>query len=59
MKNATMVKDPVCGMDVDTATAAGHSVHKGHTYYFCSSTCKTKFELRPEQYTGAAKGSQS
>lgn len=54
MDNATVVKDPVCGMDVDTATAAGHSEHKGHTYYFCSSTCKQKFGLRPEQYVGAA-----
>jgi YHS domain-containing protein len=58
MKEATLVKDPVCGMDVDTATAAGHSVHKGQTYYFCSSTWRTKFELRPEQYVSAPGKSQ-
>jgi YHS domain-containing protein len=29
-----VVKDLVCGMDVETATAAGHSEYKGHTYYF-------------------------
>lgn len=52
MKNATAVKDPVCGMDVDTATAAGHSEYKGQTYYFCSATCKAKFGVHPEQYTG-------
>ena len=26
-----VVKDLVCGMDVETATAAGQSEHKGHT----------------------------
>jgi hypothetical protein len=29
MKNTTAVKDPVCGMDIETATAAGRSEHKG------------------------------
>ena len=58
MKDATAVKDPVCGMDVDTSTAAAHAEHKGQTYYFCSASCKSKFELRPENYTGAAKVSQ-
>lgn len=53
MKDATAVKDPVCGMDVDTAAAARHSEHKGHTYYFCSPTCQQKFDLRPQQYVGA------
>ena len=45
-----VVKDLVCGMDVETATAAGHSEHKGHTYYFCGVSCKQKFDLNPEQY---------
>ncbi len=58
MTNATAVKDPVCGMTVDTATAAGHSKHDGQTYYFCSATCKTKFDSHPEQYTGAAAGTK-
>jgi Cu+-exporting ATPase len=45
-----VVKDLVCGMDVETATAAGHSEHNGHTYYFCGLSCKQKFDLNPEQY---------
>jgi Cu+-exporting ATPase len=52
MKTATSVKDPVCGMDVETATAAGHSEHKGQTYYFCGAGCKKKFDLNPEQFVG-------
>ncbi|MBE0603395.1 MAG: YHS domain-containing protein [Deltaproteobacteria bacterium] len=52
MKSETAVKDPVCGMDVETATAAGRTEYKGQTYYFCSSKCKEKFALTPEQFSG-------
>ncbi|MCR4373689.1 MAG: YHS domain-containing protein [Acidobacteria bacterium] len=45
-----MVKDPVCGMQVNEATAAATAVHKGRTYYFCSPACKATFEKKPEQY---------
>ena len=50
MKNATAVKDPVCDMEIDAAAAAGRTGHKGQTYYFCSSKCKEKFDVKPEQY---------
>ena len=45
-----MVKDPVCGMDVDPATSAGKSEYKGQTYYFCSLGCKKAFDKEPEKY---------
>ncbi len=54
MKSATVVKDPVCGMDVDAATAAGHTEHDGQTYHFCSPMCKEKFDRNPAQYLGKA-----
>lgn len=41
--------DPVCGMMVETTTAKS-SAHKGHVYYFCSQTCREKFETGPEIY---------
>ncbi|WGJ16634.1 heavy metal translocating P-type ATPase [Methylocapsa sp. D3K7] len=45
-----LVKDPVCGMDVDPRTA-GHSAEMGGaTYYFCSQGCKTKFIANPDSY---------
>ena len=44
------VKDPVCGMMVDPATAAGQSEYQGKTYYFCADVCKQKFDARPELY---------
>ena len=56
MPNATAVKDPVCGMDVDTATAARRTEYKGQTYYFCGTKCKEKFDLKPEQYLGKSAG---
>jgi len=52
MTNLTAVKDPVCGMDVEKATAAGRSEYKGEEYYFCGPKCKEKFDLSPEQYLG-------
>jgi P-type Cu+ transporter len=42
--------DPVCGMQVDPARAAGKAEHDGRTYYFCSQRCEQKFRQNPEQY---------
>ena len=43
-------KDPVCGMRVDPAKAAGKHEHKGKTYYFCSKGCLEKFKADPQKY---------
>ncbi len=40
-------KDPVCGMTIDPASAAGQSTFQGQTYYFCSDQCKRQFEAHP------------
>ncbi len=45
-----MAKDPVCGMEVDEAKAAGSSAHQGKTYYFCSDGCKKAFDEDPEKH---------
>jgi YHS domain-containing protein len=45
-----MVKDPVCGMQIDPKKAAGHSDYEGKTYYFCSPPCKVAFDKHPEKY---------
>jgi P-type Cu+ transporter len=44
------VRDPVCGMTVDPATAKHRHQHEGHTYSFCSVDCRTKFAADPGQY---------
>ncbi len=46
-----MAIDPVCGMQVDPAQAAGQSEFAGQTYFFCATTCKTRFDTDPQRYT--------
>jgi YHS domain-containing protein len=45
-----MALDPVCGMTVDPARAAGQVDHDGTTYYFCSKGCVAKFSADPKKY---------
>ena len=45
--------DPVCGMTVDPHTAKHRADHHGHTYYFCSAGCRTKFINDPQKYLGS------
>jgi Cu+-exporting ATPase len=48
--------DPVCGMTVDPAKAAGHFDYKGTTYHFCSQHCVHAFKADPEKFlAGKAK----
>jgi Cu+-exporting ATPase len=42
--------DPVCGMTVEPATAAGSHEHAGTTYYFCSKHCLQAFKADPGKY---------
>ncbi len=51
---AGLVKDPVCGMDVDPATTQHHAEHDGHAYHFCSNGCRTKFVADPVRYLAPA-----
>lgn len=50
--SSTSAQDPVCHMEVDTATAKYTSEYLGQTYYFCSSMCLKTFEDDPERYLG-------
>ena len=45
-----MAKDPVCGMEVDEATARHTAQYQGQTYYFCAPGCKKAFEADPQRY---------
>jgi Cu+-exporting ATPase len=42
--------DPVCGMKVDPAHAAGRADHGSRTYYFCCVRCRERFVANPERY---------
>ena len=41
--------DPVCGMQVEKATAQHKTEYQGTTYYFCAKGCKLDFEDEPQR----------
>src|SRR5205807_10202506 len=47
---AQPVRDPVCGMSVDPATARHHAEHAGERYYFCGARCHERFTAEPERF---------
>jgi Cu+-exporting ATPase len=49
-EDSNMVKDPVCGMEIEESSAAGTADYEGKTYYFCSSQCQTTFEADPKSH---------
>src|SRR6516162_2352178 len=44
------MRNPVCGMSVDPATAKHRAEHAGHGYVFCSARCREKFTAEPTRY---------
>lgn len=50
----TTATDPVCGMEVDPATALHTAEHDGATYAFCCPHCKASFERDPARYLAPA-----
>ena len=49
---AQVARDPVCGMDVLPAEVAGFTRVGATTYYFCSKTCKQRFDADPRRFLG-------
>ena len=45
--------DPVCGMEVDTATSLLSFEHEGVTYWFCGKGCLLDFQEDPAAYLAA------
>jgi len=45
-----MAKDLVCGMEIKEEEAAASSLYEGKKYYFCTKSCKQKFDENPEKY---------
>ncbi|GAA3495910.1 hypothetical protein GCM10019016_030110 [Streptomyces prasinosporus] len=52
----SMVADPVCGMQVDKATAAEHRQTEHGTHYFCSAHCAATFDGDPDLCTAPTSG---
>lgn len=51
--SGVMAVDPICGMQVDKASAKYSYDYGGESYYFCSAGCEAKFIQNPEQYQAA------
>jgi P-type Cu+ transporter len=46
----TPERDPVCGMNVNPATAKFVDEYAGKKYYFCCASCRDKFKANPQGY---------
>jgi YHS domain-containing protein/uncharacterized membrane protein YraQ (UPF0718 family) len=42
--------DPICGMQVQTASAPASRDHDGHQYWFCADRCAERFDENPDRY---------
>ncbi len=49
-------RDPVCGMNVNPATAKHAHEHAGKKYYFCCAGCTEKFKANPSGYLNKPAG---
>ncbi len=45
-----IIRDPVCGMEVEPETAFAKREHMGQTFYFCSQSCVDQFDKDPHRY---------
>lgn len=50
----TSATDPVCGMEVEIATARHTADLEGVVYYFCCSACRSSFLKEPSKYRAGA-----
>jgi Cu+-exporting ATPase len=55
----TVQTDPVCGMNVNPASAQHVDAHGGKNYYFCCASCLGKFKAEPEKYLSSSKPAAS
>lgn len=45
-----MLKDPVCGVELEEKEAQERIEYKRQICYFCSDRCKVEFIKNPEKY---------
>lgn len=49
-ESASNALDPVCGMNVDPATASAHRRYHDLDVWFCSTNCAARFDADPERF---------
>ncbi len=50
LEETALVKDPVCGMEIDPDDAAAKVEYQGKSYYFCAQVCRDQFTADPQKY---------
>ncbi|MDP2291750.1 MAG: heavy metal translocating P-type ATPase [Actinomycetota bacterium] len=50
LSTAKSATDPVCGMNVDIASAPMHAVHSDTVHFFCSTRCHDTFIANPDLF---------
>ncbi|HEX6303243.1 MAG TPA: YHS domain-containing protein, partial [Anaerolineales bacterium] len=45
-----MIRDPVCGMEIDPQSAGARREHMGQSFAFCSQQCVDQFDADPHKY---------
>jgi len=51
MEASGMATDPVCYAEVYEEKGTQKTTYKGQTDFFCTASCRKKFEEKPEKYT--------
>jgi hypothetical protein len=46
--------DPVCGMQVEVASAPASALQDGKVFHFCSDRCRSRFEADPARFSAKA-----
>ncbi len=47
--------DPVCSMEVKVTDETPRATHAGHSFYFCSDSCRDRFEKAPDEFLDGGK----
>lgn len=50
----SLVKDPVCGMEINRSEAVAKEAYYGRNFFFCVSDCHQRFVQDPERYARKA-----
>ena len=45
-----IVRDPVCGMEIEPQSAFANRERLRQTFYFCSQSCVNQFDENPNRY---------
>jgi len=54
-ESEAIVRDPVCGMEVNPEQAASSQEYAGRVYFFCCRHCWERFRAEPERYVASAR----